>query len=612
MASGFDQMPSQAQQISEDSVSQISTELVETPYEYSPLSGDEIRLFQIEPSDYEDDQIRASLVHMRLRSTQAVGYTALSYTWGEANASESVTIDNKTLAIRPNLSAILRRLRSLAYKLLWIDAVCINQGSPRERSDQVIRMKAIYSGAGSVVVSTGATIEPLNELSRLLSLISPVLEVGQQDPQVYTILNDESMQDALVWLSRDEYWKRIWIIQEFAIGSSIELLIGNCVISSKKLGMLIRILHTQGLGEAWHGIDVIFSIRDSWQKDTPFRLLDLLYRTRKSRCQRRHDRLFGVLGLVQDGLKYLPEPNYEASLEDIAMSITRSYIVKYSLDIILLGSHHPASLALPSWSADFFRFDRWPPEERVVDGILNPQSRTTGVTQADVSFQGSALLSSARHVGGISSLGMIVSDPEGSAYPMHNDSFERHIKCSQIVQELGRLLGGVPDRGILREYIDIRALSLFALSKDLDSSFSSDQAKWIRGNRDFFTGVQTLHRHASEISLLRCELSFNVRHVWPYNRRMAKLWHKEDIMPYVLEKNMRLMLVDSEEVGMGWAQQNAQLNDQVFVIPGCSVPVILRRRQDGTYHLIGDAFIPGADGLWKNTKAEDLVHVKIV
>jgi hypothetical protein len=89
-------------------------------YKYCALSGDEIRLFQIEPSDCENDQIRASLIHMRLHSAQAMGYTALSYTWGEATATEVVMVDGKPLAIKPKLLAILQRLRSLAYKLVWV------------------------------------------------------------------------------------------------------------------------------------------------------------------------------------------------------------------------------------------------------------------------------------------------------------------------------------------------------------------------------------------------------------------------------------------------------------------------------------------------------------
>ena len=95
---------------------------------------------------------------------------------------------------------------------LKIDALCIDQANPRERNAQILRMRAIYSGAGSVLVSTEATIKPSNKLSRALSLISPDLPPKGQEPEVYTLLGDDAVQDTLIALSRDEYWKRIWII----------------------------------------------------------------------------------------------------------------------------------------------------------------------------------------------------------------------------------------------------------------------------------------------------------------------------------------------------------------------------------------------------------------
>jgi hypothetical protein len=323
---------------------------------------------------------------------------------------------------------------------LKIDALCINQANPHECSAQILRMRAIYSGARSVVVSTKAAIEPSIKLSRLLSLINLDLSLDGQNPAVYALIDDETVQGALIALSRDEYWKRIWIIQEFAIGSKIELLVGNFVTSSKALEILIRILKTKKESKKWDTMDVILDIRESWQNDTPFRLLDMLYKTRTSRCQRRHDRLFGILGLVQDGLKYLPEPNYEADLDDIAVSLTRSYIDKYSLDIILLGPHHPAESALPSWSADYFRFDQWPPEQRVVDIILGTRKRRATGFMGGATFQGSAMLLLARRIETICSLGMAASDPEETAYPMHNRRFRRDIKLDQVMQELYTLM----------------------------------------------------------------------------------------------------------------------------------------------------------------------------
>jgi hypothetical protein len=80
------------------------------------------------------------------------------------------------------------------------------------------------------------------------------------------------------------------------------------------------------------------------------------------------------------------------------------------------------------------------------------------------------------------------------------------------------------------------------------------------------------------------------------------------------ELNMRLMCLDSE-VGYhsGWAAIGARLYDEVFSIPGCGSPVILRLNGQGQYRLIGHAIVLGImdNELWLKTKPEDLVQIEI-
>ena len=39
--------------------------------------------------------------------------------------------------------------------------------------------------------------------------------------------------------------------------------------------------------------------------------------------------------------------------------------------------------------------------------------------------------------------------------------------------------------------------------------------------------------------------------------------------------------------------QRSRPNDLIFVLMGCSVPLVLRPRGDGLYQLIGECYIPG-------------------
>ncbi|KAH8730138.1 heterokaryon incompatibility protein-domain-containing protein [Phaeosphaeriaceae sp. PMI808] len=73
-------------------------------------------------------------------------YVALSYAWGDANITKSITLDGHVTLITKNLHEALFHLRRIRTTLwFWIDAICVNQEDLTERCHQVSRMKEIYS-----------------------------------------------------------------------------------------------------------------------------------------------------------------------------------------------------------------------------------------------------------------------------------------------------------------------------------------------------------------------------------------------------------------------------------------------------------------------------------
>jgi Heterokaryon incompatibility protein (HET) len=112
-------------------------------------------------------------------------YEALSYTWGDADVCEFAQIEVEDtqaigepcprLGIRPNLASALRYLRYLDNtRVLWIDALCINQEDIEERNEQVKRMTNIYTLAHRVIAWLG---EESNDSKHALSTLQ---YVGQQ------------------------------------------------------------------------------------------------------------------------------------------------------------------------------------------------------------------------------------------------------------------------------------------------------------------------------------------------------------------------------------------------------------------------------------------------
>jgi hypothetical protein len=113
---------------------------------------------------------------------------------------------------------MLRYLRpTRGIRLIWVDAICINQNDTVERGSQVAKMGQIYSQCSQVVVWLGsdlvlqkAGVYPrryrLSELGHSVSPRLPSQDEGQGSPQ--HILDITSLLER-------RYFSRVWVIRKF-------------------------------------------------------------------------------------------------------------------------------------------------------------------------------------------------------------------------------------------------------------------------------------------------------------------------------------------------------------------------------------------------------------
>jgi len=125
--------------------------------EYQALNSGlrQIRLLEL-LSNPTDDKIRCKMHIVSLHDDPA--FEALSYTWGEEARDRPISIDDHCRThVSVNLKTALLRLRRNdgSGRLLWIDALCINQGDIQERNSQVLMMRDIYATAQDVAVWLG-------------------------------------------------------------------------------------------------------------------------------------------------------------------------------------------------------------------------------------------------------------------------------------------------------------------------------------------------------------------------------------------------------------------------------------------------------------------------
>ena len=74
-------------------------------------------------------------------------------------------------------------------------------------------------------------------------------------------------------------------------------------------------------------------------------------------------------------------------------------------------------------------------------------------------------------------------------------------------------------------------------------------------------------------------------------------------LAYMIECGMRLMLTDRGHIG--WAHPRWRTGDALYLLKGCSVPVILTPRAEGGLLVVGDAHI---QGLMNGEAVKDVVE----
>jgi Heterokaryon incompatibility protein (HET) len=110
---------------------------------YFPLpEGKYIRLIELAPAA-RNDPIVVSMFVVALN--EAPSYAALSYVWGAPGAAMPVLCNGIRITISANLGLALQRVRySDRPRILWADAICIDQTNIRERGHHVGFMGKIY------------------------------------------------------------------------------------------------------------------------------------------------------------------------------------------------------------------------------------------------------------------------------------------------------------------------------------------------------------------------------------------------------------------------------------------------------------------------------------
>ncbi|KAK9786204.1 putative Heterokaryon incompatibility domain-containing protein [Seiridium cardinale] len=365
------------------------------PFVYEPLRPGEVRLLTAATSDTNVTRWRLDTVNLeKVAATDLDKFEALSYTWGDLSETFALICNARTLRIHKNLHDALPFLaRPSSSRPLWIDAICINQLDETEKLAQVRLMHRIYRQASKVWIwlgndteYSGAAISLLPQLARLGRTLdqspparwsnshSTLASIGLPDP-------DSPVWAAVRTITCNDWFRRVWTVQEFVLARHVSFMCGPHELESELVidavfyaNRLESFRDAQGLrlpiqgiyrNTAMARIKMMTALDRIEQAKTPFRpvpghlIATISYMTGHHRCREAKDRVWGVLGLLEEHQAAALRVKDDMSVSDLYIRLSR-HIFTHSdrtrdyfwrlLDRAALGGKRAG---LPSWCPDY-------------------------------------------------------------------------------------------------------------------------------------------------------------------------------------------------------------------------------------------------------------------
>ena len=121
---------------------------------------------------------------------------------------------------------------------MWIDALCINQDDPDERSQQVMLMGEVLRSAQKVIAWLGLSLyvgQPTFDFLKVLGE-SPELHLDARlSPHLDVELLEPETIRSLMQLFDCDWWERVWTLQEMILATRLEFRCGSYSLRAETL-----------------------------------------------------------------------------------------------------------------------------------------------------------------------------------------------------------------------------------------------------------------------------------------------------------------------------------------------------------------------------------------
>lgn len=333
------------------------------------LRGREIRLLQLRPGT-DSDPIHIFLLETTLEKSPP--FEALSYAWGDASIKKEIDCDGQSLPVTENLYHALLRLRQpVDSRLLWIDAICINQNDLEERSQQVQFMRDIFFNASRVAVYLGHGHEDIMSLGLSVakiihdsfgklpdrddsSVLVQIVEgkkfhkhekrltIEEADAIVTKRYPGVSAWRALEHVYSRKWFTRLWCVQEIILAQDATVFVGHECTTWQVLSVCAAWMGHQiasrlqtiqkflNPGPFWNCLAMAYVTVGANEQSVI--LINLLCSFGTFECSDPQDKIYALLGLVRPR-------GEEQSLVTVELQEVHGGIVHGGLQILYEGIH---------------------------------------------------------------------------------------------------------------------------------------------------------------------------------------------------------------------------------------------------------------------------------
>ena len=399
-------------------------------FSYNKLSGCEIRVCILDPGAI-DDPLTCGLRTLSLKEHPV--YETLSYAWGDLALNNEIIANGRAIKITKNLHTALRYLRkSNEPRVIWADGICINQLDLDERSSQVGMMGDIYQKGKELQIWLGEAEEIESEFGRsappsnswhdendvkfftqflqsqnLMKTLAPIASMGNPSIQpnissairilellatgrhlyqmpFFKVTGSETIEPCPTWaaslrvlsiiLSRP-WWTRVWIVQEVVLSTHATVHIGEYKIPLSLVfdAIVSHVKHGHSCCGPWQLLwcrhyEIAASIVDSKRKIYELgeiaepraretTLNQALYISASREASDPRDHFYGLQGLLKKDLT-ISKPNYQISTQNVYSNATKMLYFEETGPQMLqyaVGTESSNAYGLASWVCDWSR-----------------------------------------------------------------------------------------------------------------------------------------------------------------------------------------------------------------------------------------------------------------